>query len=146
MVKSKKTSDAKSKLAKESEIQTSIAETVKEVKTSNEPKITTGSNSAVEEGKRIAIISYITWIGLVIAFIMNNGKKNTFAKFHMRQSILLNIAALIISGLMWIPFISWAAAIAILVFAVLGIISAVNGEEKKLPFVGEYAQEWFRGL
>jgi hypothetical protein len=28
----------------------------------------------VQEGKTIAIISYITWIGLLIAFIMNNEK------------------------------------------------------------------------
>ena len=41
----------------------------------------------VKEGKTIAIISYITWIGLLIAFFMHNEKRNAFAAFHIRQSI-----------------------------------------------------------
>jgi len=42
--------------------------------------------STIDEGKTIAIISYLTLIGLLIAFIMNNDKKNEFAKFHIGQS------------------------------------------------------------
>lgn len=34
--------------------------------------------SYIEEGKTIAIISYITVIGLIIALILNNDKKNLF--------------------------------------------------------------------
>ena len=44
-------------------------------------------NHTVYEGKTMAIISYFWWIGLIIAFIMNNNKKNTFASFHIRQMI-----------------------------------------------------------
>lgn len=36
------------------------------------------------QGKNIAIISYLTVIGLVLAFVMNNEKKEPFASFHIR--------------------------------------------------------------
>lgn len=39
--------------------------------------------SYIEEGKTIAIISYITVIGLIIALILNNDKKNLFAAYHI---------------------------------------------------------------
>lgn len=29
---------------------------------------------------------------------------------------------------------------------IIGLVSAVNGEEKPVPFVGGYFQEWFKGL
>ena len=44
-------------------------------------------NQYVQEGKMIAIISYITVIGTLIAFIMNQNKHNYFASFHIRQAI-----------------------------------------------------------
>lgn len=99
-------------------------------------------NTAVNEGKTMAIISYITVIGLIIAYFMNKGKDNSFANFHIKQSfrlfifgILLSIAlfALImvtkmasLNILSWIPF----------VFIILGVMNAANGNEKKLPIIG----------
>ena len=60
-------------------------------------------NTTVNEGKTIAIISYITLIGLIIAYFMNKGKENSFANFHIKQSfrvfifgILLVIATYVI--------------------------------------------------
>ena len=97
----------------------------------------------VEEGKTMAIISYLTWIGLLIAFIMNNDKKNEFAKFHIRQALLLTLAAIVVS---FIPLLNFFLWIAIFVLWVIGFIGAINGEEKKVPLLGEYAQDWFKGL
>ena len=96
----------------------------------------------VEEGKTIAIISYITWIGLLIAFIMNNDKKNNFAKFHIRQVLLLFLSSLLVP----IPIIGWIWGICLIVLWIMGLVSAVNGEEKEVPLIGKYAQEWFKGL
>ncbi len=113
-------------------------------KETHEPSKTAhkASSGAVEEGKTIAIIAYITWIGLLIAFIMNNDKKNNFAKYHIRQSLLLVLA----SFLAMIPLIGWVWGIFIFVLWVMGLISAINGEEKEVPILGKYAQEWFKGL
>ena len=97
----------------------------------------------VEEGKTMAIISYLTWIGLLIAFIMNNDKKNEFAKFHIRQSLLIVLAFIVVS---FIPILNFVLWVVLFILWVIGLIGAINGEEKKVPLLGEYAQNWFKGL
>ena len=43
--------------------------------------------TVINEGKNIAIIAYITIIGLIIAYVMNNDKKDAFATYHIKQSL-----------------------------------------------------------
>ncbi len=103
----------------------------------------------VEEGKSIAIISYLTIFGVIIAFYMNNEKKNPFAAFHFRQSLGLWLGffglGLIISNLD-----SWMASIALYIaFAVLffyGFIAAIGGKAVPVPLVGNLFQKIFSGL
>jgi len=109
--------------------------------------------NTVEEGKTIAIISYITLIGLIIAFIMNNDKKNSFASYHIRQSIgiigiyiLLAIFFTVLSFIVYIPFLSTILYLGVFVLLILGLLSAVQGETKPVPLVGEKFQEWFKNI
>ncbi|WP_369695584.1 hypothetical protein [Flavobacterium alvei] len=44
-------------------------------------------NNNFEQGKNIAIVSYITIIGAIVAIFMNQDKKNSFAAFHIRQAL-----------------------------------------------------------
>jgi len=108
------------------------------------------SASGTDEGKTIAIISYITWVGLIIAFVMNSDKKNDFAKFHIRQSLILMIAMLFIWIVMMFPyigwFIGWLLGIVLFVLWILGLVAAVNGEKKEVPILGSLAQDWFKGI
>ncbi len=94
--------------------------------------------------KTTGIVAYITWIGLLIAFLAGDKEG---AKFHINQSLVLvigEVAIGVIAGIAaFIPVVGWiisalcgAAEVAILVFRILGIVSAVNGEEKPLPVVG----------
>src|SRR5690625_4823198 len=96
-----------------------------------------GNSPTVEEGKTIAIIAYITIFGLIIAFIMNNDKKNSFAAYHIRQSLGLGLTGLAIGVIGMLPFLGWIisflGSIFILVLWVMGLISALNGEEKPVP-------------
>ncbi len=106
--------------------------------------------STVEEGKTIAIIAYITIIGLIIAFIMNNDKKNSFAAFHIRQALGIGLFGLALGIVSYIPFIGWLismlGSILILVLWIMGLISAINGERKPVPVIGEKFQEWLKGI
>jgi uncharacterized membrane protein len=95
-----------------------------------------------DESKTYAIIAYITWIGWVIALILNMEKKHDLARFHIRQSLIIFLAALLTA----IPFIGWIWGIVVLVFWIMGLISAINGEKKEIPIIGKYGQEWFKGL
>ena len=97
-----------------------------------------------DEGKVIAIISYITWIGWIIAFIMNMEKKNDFAKFHLRQSLLLMLIWIVGWIVFWIPIIGWLLALVIFIFWIMGLVYAVQGQKKKIPLFGEWAQDWFK--
>ena len=100
-------------------------------------------SKVVEDGKTIAIVAYITWIGLIVALIMNGEKKNEFAKYHIRQSLLIMIAALVLG---WIPFVGWVCSIILLIFAIMGLVYAAQGEQKEVPILGKLAQDWFKGI
>lgn len=106
------------------------------------------TNSVVEEGKTMAIISYITFIGTIIAYVMNNDKKNTFASFHIRQMIGLTIISLINSFV--IGRFSMAASgvisFILLVLWIIGFIGAIQGQEKRIPVLGDMFQDWFKGI
>ena len=103
-------------------------------------------NHDIEKGKTAAITSYILIIGVFIAMSMNSGEeKNPFASFHIRQAlglslifislglIISNFDSLMISISMWI-FLS--------VLWTYGIFSAINGETKPIPLLGNYFKKW----
>ncbi len=92
--------------------------------------------------KTVAIIAHITLIGWIIAIVMNSNNKTEFASFYIRQMLGL----IIISILGIIPFIGILFSIAALVLWILSLIGAASGEKKELPVVGEYFQDWFKGI
>lgn len=110
----------------------------------------TCTTSLKEEGKTTAIIAYITIIGLIIAFVMNNDKKNAFASYHIRQSLGLALTALALSLVNIIPIlgqiISLIGFFFILYLWIIGLVNAINLKEKPLPLLGKKYEEWFKNL
>lgn len=106
-------------------------------------------NQTVKEGKTAAIISYFTIFGTIIAFFMNGSKRNSFTSFHIRQMIGIFLLSMINKYLIYDLL---GTTIGFLIFAVLvilwfiGFIGAVRGEEKLIPVVGEYFQNWFKSI
>ncbi|NLY23424.1 MAG: hypothetical protein GX042_00230 [Bacteroidales bacterium] len=98
----------------------------------------------------IAIISYLTLVGLVIAFVMNNEKKEAFARYHIRQSLGLNIASLALSIINVIPVLGWIVSIVgffvLLYMWIVGLMNAINGKEKPVPILGKQFEEWFKSI
>lgn len=107
-------------------------------------------NTANKEGKNIAIISYITLIGLVIAFVQNNEKKNEFAAFHIRQSLGLMCTSFALSFINIIPILGWIICLlGMMVLIVLWIISlrnAINEKKNAIPILGKYYNKWFNNI
>lgn len=118
----------------------------------NEPLKSQVANSSnvVSEGKSIAIIAYVTIIGLIVAFVLNIEKKNSFALYHIRQSLGLALTGLVLGMVNIIPILGWAIAIfgSILLFIMWigGLMSAINGKEKPVFLLGEKYQQWFKDL
>jgi len=96
-----------------------------------------------DNSKTIAIVSYIPIIGWIIAVILNSNKKSKLGSFHIRQTLLIYIAAIIFS---WLKYIGWIFEIILFVFWFIGLLSAINGEQKEIPIIGPLAQKWFKGL
>jgi len=106
-------------------------------------------NNTIEKGKTAAITSYILGVGVFIAMSMNAEDKNPYASFHIRQGlgitltfislglIISNFDSMMISAPMWI-FVSvlWG----------YGIFSAIKGETRPMPLVGNLYQKWFKSI
>jgi uncharacterized membrane protein len=107
------------------------------------------NNHTVNEGKTIAIIAYLWVIGLIIAFVMNNDKKNTFAAFHIRQMVGFNILSLANTFIIGSYFGFWTSniiSIVLFVLWIIGLMGAAQGEEKSMPLFGDLFQDWFKGI
>lgn len=107
------------------------------------------NNFKISEGKTIAIIGYLTWIGTLIAFIMNNQKRNAFASFHIRQSIGLSVFSLANSVLLDPYAGEWTSRIVsfgLFILWMIGFIGAAQGEKKLVPLFGEIFQDWFKRI
>lgn len=104
-------------------------------------------NQTIKEGKTLAIVSYLTYIGTIIAFILNNEKKNEFASFHLRQAVGLGIIYLLVEILTAFSshgIFKSSFYIFLLVLWFIGFIGAINGEYKKVPILGDAFQKWFK--
>lgn len=116
----------------------------------NDPILPIVDQKTIDEGKTIAIIAYITVIGLIIAIVLNNDKKNAFAAFHIRQALGVGLASLVIGVLNIIPYIGRLAfavgSILLFVMWIVGLINALNGKMKPVPVFGKQFEEWFRGI
>ncbi|CAH8284974.1 hypothetical protein EV196_101143 [Mariniflexile fucanivorans] len=104
----------------------------------------------VNEGKNIAIIAYITFIGLIIAFVMNNEKKEPFASCHIKQSLGLALTGLALGAIGMIPILGWiinlVGIFVLLYMWIMGLMNAINGKESTVPFLGEKYKEWFKSI
>lgn len=100
--------------------------------------------------KNIAIIAYLTIIGLVIAFLLNNEKKHEISSYHIRQSLGLVLCSVALFIIGMIPILGWIVSflgsILLLILWVLGFINAINNEIKPVPVLGKYFEEWFKNI
>jgi len=98
----------------------------------------------IEGNKTMALFAYIGILFLVPLLAAPNSK---FARYHVNQGIILflaEIAAWIVIGILTaITFglgglIGGLLNLAVLGYAVLGIVNAVNGKAKELPLIGKF--------
>ena len=93
----------------------------------------------VEKNKTMAILAYF----LFFIPLLTDAKDSPFAKFHANQSLVLlifsfggyiiaSVLTVVLIGFLLYPIIM----IASLVFFVMGLINASNGQMKELPLIG----------
>ena len=107
------------------------------------------NNNPPDNGKTLAIISYLTIIGTIIAMVQNSEKKNPFASFHIRQAlgIILTFFAL---GYPIGYFDSWMVSSAFYIFFfilwIYGFLGAIQGQMNMVPLLGPFYQKIFKSL
>ena len=107
------------------------------------------NQDTIEEGKNLALVSYLTIIGSIIAIILNGEKKNDFTTFHNRQGLGLCLTWMLI-GYFVSQFDNIQISIAFWVsmgsLLFLGVMTAINGSMKPIPFIGPLFQKLFSGI
>ena len=107
------------------------------------------TDNTIEEGKTLAVVSYLWLIGSIIAIFSNSDKKNPFTAFHSRQGLGLCLTQMVF-GFVTSAFDSWLISISFWVFiAVLffyGITSAISGKMNEVPLVGAFFQNIFSNI
>ena len=103
----------------------------------------------IQSNKVMAILSYI---GFLFIIPLLSSTKSKYARFHLNQGIILFIAAAIYEALMQIlnhsllGFFPFSIAkipfellqVVFLIFTIVGIVHACNGEKTELPFIGHF--------
>lgn len=108
------------------------------------------------EDRTVAILTYITIIGFIIAIVLHSSKKTALGSFHLRQGLGLLVAGAVlwVAGMViaFIPLINvlmvllWPViGIGLFVLWLMGLIAAINGQQKPMPILGEHFQKWFAG-
>jgi len=103
-------------------------------------------NTTIENGKSAAIVAYLTIVGTIIAYFMNNDTKNSFASFHIRQALGIHITYFVLGAFVSI-FDSWMVSYSFWIFIIIlwgyGLVTAIQGEQKEVPLLGAQFQKWF---
>ena len=90
--------------------------------------------------RTVAVISYITWVGWIIAFVIRD-RSDRFVAHHLNQALMINLLKIAGGLCAAVPHvgdnISAVVGIAAFVFIVMGIYRAAHWRTDPLPIIGE---------
>lgn len=105
--------------------------------------------NTIDEGKTLGLVAYLTLFGTLIAFFMNQDKKNPFTSFHIRQALGLGILyimiAFVVSSLDSV-MVSMSFWIFFSILYLYGIFGAITGKMNKIPMLGDIFQNLFKSI
>lgn len=99
--------------------------------------------SLKEKNTGMAIVAYI----LFFIPLLTEAKKDPFVKYHVKQGLLVFIGWIVVNIIGWILpwFLGWINTLlylAVLLLMVIGIINAAKGEQKPLPVIGKFGEQF----
>ncbi|MBE7005567.1 MAG: zinc ribbon domain-containing protein [Ruminococcaceae bacterium] len=100
----------------------------------------------IQQNRVMGVLSYL---GILVLIPLFAARESPFARFHCNQGIVLALAEVILSFAVRIfgrlPLVGWIirlvgglGGLALFVFAIMGIVNAINGKAKELPLVGGF--------
>src|ERR1700712_1611957 len=104
-----------------------------------------------DNGKTASIISYFSIIGWLIAyFAIYKDNKTALASYQLKQTLLFHIISMVIgwgfgfvvglvlftTGFFFLTYLLDLVYLGMFILWVIGLIGAINGEEKPIPLIG----------
>jgi len=102
-----------------------------------------------EDNKLMALLSYIGPL-CIVPLVTGDYKKSPFVHFHVNQGLVLFLSSVIWSIAQWPVYMVLRTikmgllsplfsllSLAFLILAIIGIVSALNGQAKELPVIGK---------
>ena len=94
-----------------------------------------------KNSKLFAVLSYITWIGFVVSFLLRD-RNDTLVRRHLNQALIINLIGTVGTILTRAGGILATGGsilgIACFVLSIMGIVRALRMSEEPLPYIGEY--------
>ena len=110
-------------------------------------KSTESESKSDEENVGMAVVAYLFFF----IPLLTDSKDDPFVKFHVKQSLLIVCFSLALYILRYIPVIGRAIyvispliSLAEFAFIIIGIMNALNRKKKELPWIGQFAEKWFK--
>jgi uncharacterized membrane protein len=100
-------------------------------------------------GNYRAILAYITFIGLIIAYVLNRDKQDKFVTYHIKNMfglvLLLFISQLLQTNdsLLFLGEIVWVISFFLWVYSLL---MAILNKKAGIPILTDHFQKWFSFL
>ena len=105
-----------------------------------------GGDAPSDTGKILAAIGYLVGIVALIAILIEPYKNEKFVRHHAIQALAIWVGWILISVVSAIPVIGWIVAavgwIALLVFSIMGLIKAFQGEYWEMPVVYNLVKQY----
>lgn len=84
------------------------------------------------DAKTTSIVAYLTWIGLLIAFLAGD-KDDPLAKCHLNNALVGMLFMLL--GI--VPVVGWLWDLFMVVIMIIAFVKAIQGEEYELILLGK---------
>ncbi|GAV31818.1 MAG: DUF4870 domain-containing protein [Coriobacteriia bacterium] len=99
-----------------------------------------------DTSKILAALGYLTGIAALIAILIEPYKNEKWLRLHAVQALGLAVVAIVAQIVLAIPVIGWIAgplvSVAVLVFAILGIVKAWQGEYYQMPVIYDLVKQF----
>ncbi len=107
-----------------------------------------GAEDNKRDPKTIGIVAYLTLIGWIVALIWNQ-PRTAHASFHIRQALGLMLIMAASNVVKFMPLggmLAKGLVLGSVVLWAIAFLGALQGEQKPVPVLGDYFQQWFKHL
>lgn len=92
------------------------------------------------------LMSILCYLGVLVLIPLFVAKNDPQVKFHIKQGLVLLIGWVISWAIWTVPvlgwMIGWLLNVGLLILAIIGIVNAINNQQKPLPLVGHLGEKF----